>query len=201
MAFLEVITRTFGERPGMLQRNLDSLAALSDPDWQRTVILDDARRGVAWAVGNLRNVEATGEWVWVLDDDDRCMDRGLVGLVKKLARSETGQSERTPDVVMVRCYHARFGMLPSTANWQREPVRGNIGTSNYIVRREVWNATRDLWRELYDGDYWYIKALWERRDLRFAWLPTMAAFYPQQSLGAAEPAAPLASQMEAEYAR
>lgn len=179
MTFLEVITRTFGKRPKMLARNLESLTVQTDSDWCRTVVVDDKERGVAWAVGNLATVEATGEYVWVLDDDDLCCRPTLVAELKDI-------TERiAPDVIMVKAYHAKFGMLPSRANWTSRPVLGNVGTSCYIVRRDVWNAHHDAWTERYDGDYWFIDALWNAKCSVY-WHPVTAAYYPQQSIGAGE---------------
>lgn len=179
MPFLEVITRTFGKRPAMLARNLESLTLQTDSDWCRTVLVDDNERGVAWAVGNLATVEATGDYVWVLDDDDLCCRPTLVAELKDI-------TERIqPDVIMVKAYHAKFGMLPSMANWTSRPVLGNIGTSCYIVRRDVWNAHHDAWTERYDGDFWFIDHLWDAQ-CSFYWHPVTAAYYPQQSIGAGE---------------
>lgn len=183
MAFLEVITRTFGARPTMLQRNLDSLQAQTDPDWTRRLVIDDAARGVAWAVANLSTVEAVGDYVWALDDDDVCARPELVAELRTIA-----QTADWPDVIMVRAYHEKFGLLPNNENWQRRPLLGNVGTSCYIVRRDVWNAYRMAWLERYDGDFWWIDHLWNQPGLRWYWYDVTAAYYPQQSIGAGEDA-------------
>jgi hypothetical protein len=181
MAFLEVITRTFGQRPRRLADNLESLKQQTDRDWMRTLIVDDERRGVAWAVGNLRTVEATGDYVWVLDDDDICSWPQLVDDLKR-----TAEEADWPDVIMVRALHERYGLLPSDDHWEQPPVLGNIGTSCYVVRREVWNAHRAAWVERYDGDFYFVEHLWQQPGLRWYWLNVIAAYYPQQSIGAAE---------------
>lgn len=144
-------------------------------------MIDDARRGVAWAVGNLRNVEACGEYVWVLDDDDLCSWPSLVAELKEIAAEHDW-----PDVIMVRALHERFGLLPSNDNWEQAPVLGNVGTSCYIVRRDVWNAHRAAWVDRYDGDFYWIDHLWHTPGLRWHWHNEIAAYYPQQSLGEAE---------------
>lgn len=179
MAFLEVLTRTYGGRPAMLARNVASLAKQTDPDYMHHVIVDHERRGVAWAVGNLANVEATGEWVWVLDDDDLCCHPTLIRELKEI------DAAMMPDVIMVRALHEAFGMLPGGANWGQAPVLGNIGTSCYIVRRYIWNLYRSRWLERYDGDYWWIHHLWSQ-GCEFYWHDVIAAHYPQQSTGVPE---------------
>jgi hypothetical protein len=181
VAFLEILTRTFGQRPRMLRRCTDSLKDLHDPDWVQTIIRDEQGRGVAWANRNLASVDATGDYVWVLDDDDICCYHDLIGELKELVASSA------PDVIMVRCYHAKFGMLPADDLWGQRPMMGTVGSSNVIVRREVWNEHRDGWREVYAGDFWFINRLWDA-GLQWAWHYQTACYYPQQSNGATEDA-------------
>lgn len=180
MALLEVVTRTFLQRPNLLARNLESLTLQTDSDWSRTLVVDAQARGCAWACANLATVEAVGDYVWVLDDDDLCCRNTLVAELRSILDQET----LAPDVIMVRAYHGKFGTLPSDATWLREPVCGKVGTSCYIIRRDVWNATHHLWREVYEADFWYIYDLWHMPGLRWYWHDHTAAYYPQQSIGA-----------------
>jgi glycosyltransferase involved in cell wall biosynthesis len=181
VAFLDVIVRTFGKRPAMLERNLASLAALEDSDWRRVLVVDDQARGVAWAVGNLATVQISGEYSWVLDDDDLCCRPSFLGELRTIAATENW-----PDVIMVRAFHERFGLLPDNTHWQERPVCGQVGTSCYIVRGEVWNAHRAAWQARYEGDYLWIDYLWQQPGLRWYWHDVTAAWYPQQSQGAPE---------------
>lgn len=182
MAFLEVIVRTFGQRPNMLKRNLSSLENLHASEWTRMVVVDDKRRGVNWANRNLATIEAFGDYVWVLDDDDLCCRPTLLSELQTVVSRET----LAPDVIMLRAYHAVYGMMPSDANWQREPVCGNVGWSCFVVRREVWNAHRHRIAEEYASDWRFIHDLWLEPGLRWYWHDHTAAYYPQQSIGAAE---------------
>jgi glycosyltransferase involved in cell wall biosynthesis len=181
MAFLDVIVRTFGRRPVLLERNLASLAALEDTDWRRVLVVDDQARGCAWANRNLATVDVAGEYVWVLDDDDLCCRPSLLGELRTIAAAENW-----PDVIMVRAFHERFGLLPSDANWQQRPVRGNVGWSCFIVRASVWHVHRQAIVERYDADFWWIDHLWQQPGLRWYWHDVTAAWYPQQSIGAPE---------------
>ena len=179
MAFLQIITRTFGERPAMLRRNIESLATQIDPDYEHTIVLDDQTRGSSWANRNLATVEATGNYVWVLDDDDRCCRPQLIVELKEIAHMGH------PDVIMVRASHAVHGTLPNDANWRHAPVLANVGWSCYIVRAGAWEAHRDKIVESYDADFWWIDALWNAR-CSFYWHDVIAADYPQQSIGVPE---------------
>lgn len=177
--FLEVLTRTFGQRPMCLSRCRESLDLLRDPDWVQRLIVDDGARGVAWANRNLSTVEARGRWVWLLDDDDLCSDAELIAHLRGVVAAEK------PDVVAVRVYHGRWGMLPPCDLWGQGPVHGKIGPSNVIVRQEVWNRYRDAWPADYAGDYHFISALWGG-GLRWSYLPIIAAYQPAQNYGKPE---------------
>lgn len=179
MAFLQVITRTFGKRPGLLKRNVESLANLSDPDYEQTIVLDDQARGCPWANRNLATVSATGEYVWVLDDDDLCCRPSLITELKQIVRKEQ------PEIIMLRAYHGNFGTLPSDGNWQRMPVLGNVGWSNAVVRADVWDRHKEQIVERYEADYYFWVYLWNVA-LRWYWHDVTAAYYPQQHNGAGE---------------
>lgn len=179
--FLEIVTRTFGRRPQMLARNQASLARLESDDWQQTLVVDDLGRGVAWACANLATVEARGEYLWVLDDDDVCCRQTLVDDLKGIVAQHDA-----PQVIMARAQHTLFGLLPSNATWGHAPVCGDVGTSCFVVRRDVWEAHRSAWQAQYEADYLYIRHLWDTPGIAFHWWDALVAMYPQRSLGAAE---------------
>jgi hypothetical protein len=143
------------------------------------VIPDLERRGVAWAVANLATVEAHGDWVWILDDDDECIDPCFVAGLRSWCVDA--------DVVMVRMDHGEpLGILPDDGTWEREPQLGHVGTSAFVVRRDVWNLFRPLWQPFYYGDFLFIHGLWGA-GLRFVWWDTVASKTQRGSLnGAAE---------------
>lgn len=180
MAFLEIVTRTFGQRPAALQRCIESIAQQTDGDYMHTIIRDDEGRGVAWAVGNLAQHVAGGDYVFVLDDDDVLVRRTLVAELKQIV------AEHDPDVIMLRASHVDFGVLPHNGSWGREPQLGDVGTSCYVIRAATWDTYRGLWRPSYDGDWSYIFQLWNMPGLRWYWYDVVAAHYPQRSNGAAE---------------
>lgn len=178
--FLQVITRTFGARPKALARNQEAMRAQTDPDFDHTIVVDPNPRGPVMADRNLAAFEATGDYVWVLDDDDLCTRPTLVAELKAIAEREY------PDVIMVRAYHGLWGTLPRDENWQRPPVKGNVGWSCYIVRGQVWNAHREFIPVMAGADYYLLEHLWNAPGLRWYWHDVTAAYYPTQSDGAAE---------------
>jgi hypothetical protein len=174
--FLEIITRTFGKRPTWLAENQASLAGLTD--CAQTLVIDEQGRGTTWANQNLATVPATGEYVWVLDDDDVCVHPALVADLQALAPF---------DVCMVRADHAVFGVLPHEEHWRNPPVLCDIGFSNFVVRGPVWNAHRAKFAtwDVYWADFMFIEHLF-RQNLNIIWHDVIAARYPRRSLGAAE---------------
>lgn len=156
--FLEVLTRTFGARPRLLQNNVASLQAQTCPDWLQTILVDEECRGVSWAQENMANYahNLQGEYIWILDDDDRAIYPELVAELKTIA------AEHNPDVMMVRMNHKERGILPDAAHWGRPPEHGFIGCSAYIVRRELWQAHAAAFIPgTYYSDFTFIKAIFE----------------------------------------
>ena len=92
-AFLQIITRVY-RRPKMLMANIKSLEAQSDPDWEQTMIVDGEGRGVGDAQAALANFSpyVSGQYIWILDDDDLCVRPNLVMEVKKQQLEEASKS-------------------------------------------------------------------------------------------------------------
>jgi hypothetical protein len=184
MAFLQVITRTFGKRAKLLERNKESLELLTDPDWEQTIVTDEVGRGCPWANANLSTVQATGEYVWVLDDDDVCALPDMIEQIKAVAAAED-----RPEVIFCFAYHGDYGFLPNTDNWEKEPIITKCGFSNFFVRADTWEKHRAAFKqfEVYCGDYEIFHYLWQQ-GARFIWHDALVAWYPKQSRGASEDA-------------
>lgn len=174
--FLEILTRTIPQREALLERCQASVALLRDHDWTQTVILDAECRGVPWANRNYSTIEAMGEWVWLLDDDDLCSNADLIGILRKHVAAED------PEAILMRSYHGRLGLLPPAESWGERPIMGRIGPSCLVVRGDMWNRYREEWTETYAGDFWFINSLWNA-GVSFSWLPIVAAYQPTQNYG------------------
>ena len=182
MAFLEVITRTANHRPQMLRRNVDSLLAQTDQDFTQSMIVDGKARGVAWANGNMFHVAwgLTGNYIWILDDDDECIDPLFVSRLKEVAEA------LDPDVIMVRMDHGIYGILPDPPNWGGAPVKAHIGCSAYVIRREIWQRYAYVWQGAhYASDYDFISAIFDNDTLVIYWLNVVASRV--QMIGSGEP--------------
>ena len=134
--FLEVLTRTFGQRPHLLRYQPgDITPRQTDPDWIQTIVRWMTRREAS--VGHLRTWQRmrpnlVGEYIFCLDDDDTCILPTLVEELKFIV------ADSDPDVIMIRMDHGAGRILPGDDTWLCAPVLGQIGCSAFVVRREVW---------------------------------------------------------------
>lgn len=175
---LQVLTRCW-RRPSLLQANLKSVAALGE-GVEQTCVVDTEGRGIGASYEALARLEVRGQYIWILDDDDICIEPGLVGRLRELMR-------KRPDVVMVRMDHGDgLGVLPGEAQWGQAPVQGGIGCSGFMVRREVWLAERDvLVPGEYASDYRFIARVFGGGYV-VEWLDVVASRVQRISHGAAE---------------
>lgn len=133
MPFLEVLTRCY-RRPVLLAHNQASLDAQTDGDWVQTLLIDEVGRGIAWANQHLAAQAGAlvGEYIWILDDDDRCIRPTLTAELKAIV------AQHQPRVIMLRMDHGPLGVLPPDELWGRLPREGAIGVSAFVVQRAVW---------------------------------------------------------------
>ena len=181
MALLEVMTRCF-RRPGMLAINQAALARQTDADWTQTLLVDEIGIGVPAANARLADVAPllTGEYIWVLDDDDECVCDRLVEMVRLLADGTA------PDVIMVRIDHGPLGVLPPNELWGKRPVCGRIGGSAVIVRRALWQRCAGGWQTgRYAADCDFVLWVYDAAE-RVAWLDVVAGRVQRISHGAPE---------------
>jgi len=181
---LEIVTRHTIGRPNMLAANMDSVRAMvypADTEVKQTLLVDDIGRGVAWANGQLAEFDPTGDYVWLLDDDDRAICPHVAECIRDEAALET-------DAVFLRMNHkAPLGILPSVSDWGKAPQEGRIGGSSVIVSRALWLECRDAWRPgRYESDADFVKAVYEAAE-RISWHDCIASECQRpQSQGAPE---------------
>ena len=132
MPFLEILTRTFNQRPIMLGINQASLEEQTDDDWIQTLLVDEERRGIGWSHENMARYapKLVGDYIWCLDDDDMCICETLVSDLKAIV------AEHDPDVVMVRMNHGNGRIIPGY-NWGSRPIYGQVDVTSSIVRRRL----------------------------------------------------------------
>lgn len=186
MAFLQVLTRCY-RRPRLLWSNIRSLEAQTDRDWQQTFLIDGEGRGVEAAQAALANFApyVTGEYIWLLDDDDKCIRPRLVQEVKAIV------SEHHPNVIMVRMDHRNGRVLPDDDHWHKEPQLSYIGCSAYIVKRQLWQRFAPVFggapggAPKYSSDFDFINAIFGS-DPDIFWFDVIASACQRTSMGMPE---------------
>lgn len=181
MVLLEVVTRCY-KRPVMLAKNMASLQGLLACGWAQTFLVD--RVGIGCAAANAQMAEFTphGAYVWLLDDDDECIDHRLVIDLQRIV-----EEHHFPPAVMVRMDHGQLGILPGDNTWRQVPQLACIGVSAIITRRDVWMAHRQAWRSArYESDFDFISAVYATHAADIVWHDTVASRVQRRSIGAPE---------------
>lgn len=154
MPFLTVVTRVY-KRPTLLLANITSLARQTDPDYDQVFLVDEVGRGVQWANGQFyrHRERVKGDYVFMLDDDDRLTVDDFIARLKREAKGR-------PDAMVVRYVVGGHGVLPEDRHWLRPPACGHIGTANLVVRRDLWQRHIKAFDQPIAGDYHFFTALW-----------------------------------------
>lgn len=179
--FLEIVTRTY-RRPLMLLVNRDSIARFTSDDYLQVILPDDVGRGVGWANAQFADYapNVTGDYVWILDDDDECIRETLVDELKAIA------AEHDPDVIMLKMDHGEMGILPDRT-WGKSPEFGDIGMSAFVVKREVWQRhAPEFARAKEGGDFDFIRSIFAARQYSIHWHNVVASRVQRISRGAPE---------------
>lgn len=151
--FLSVVTRCY-KRPEMLAENVASLEGQADPDYEQFFIVDDIGRGIGWANRQLSTVRSIGRYVLVLDDDDRLVNDQAITLMKEAAKNG-------PHMIIFKAVHSDLGVLPSPAVWRHRPIKDQIGSCDFITRRDVWENHIHAFGVDAGGDYEFLKSIWQ----------------------------------------
>lgn len=162
----------------MLAHNMRSVARLGK-EVRHTFLVDNVGRGVTWSNRNLSQYAPTGEWVWILDDDDLCIYTRLVSDLKTIV------AEHTPDVIMLKMDHGFLGVLPDDEHWGRPPVFGKIGMSAFVVRRDVWQRHAAHFDQVEGADFSFISAVFAS-DPKIYWHNVIASQVQRISRGRPE---------------
>jgi hypothetical protein len=161
----------------MLAANIKSVLAQTDKDIEQIFIPDSSRKvevGKANAQFALNVDRVQGQYVYVLDDDTMLTNNNFVATLKRFVRKND-----TPGVIMVKSKRPQFApkVLPKTDAWgKRQNLR--IGATNvlcYVTRSDLWKQKVHHWNVNAAGDWTFLKSLVRMKEIKFVWLPIVAA--------------------------
>lgn len=187
--FLSIYTPTY-KRPGLLQRNVDSVCAQTISEViQHYIVRDEVGIGIGGMFAaieeNARHL--TGDYVYVLQDDDVLAGPDVVAKLRAFV-----EAERRPPVVMVR--NIKRGQIYPT-RWESQPALCAVDLGSYVVREDVFRAHAGDFGRRYEGDFDFIDAVW-KANWRFAWCNEL--FARAQALGLGRPEHELAVDVDYE---
>jgi hypothetical protein len=177
VSFLTVYTPTY-KRPHMLELCKTSVANQTVPV-EHVIVPDEVGLGIGGMYQDIRNHtgQVHGDYVMVLSDDNILVDQNFAGDLQDLV---VGFDEQ-PDVVV---FKGQTGGTVQPAHWG-EPVLTMIDLSCFAVIRDLWVEYADRWGDRYEGDFDFIRALWDDGHL-FAWWPRLVFQALQISQGRPE---------------
>lgn len=114
----------------------------------------------------------------VLDDDDMLTDPDAIEALKAATIDR-------PELVVFKAHHGRLGVLPSVRMWGSKPLKGHIGSCDFITRRDVWERHIAAFGEDECGDFYFLKSVW-RSDPEVVWLDRQLSAVQRISRGAPE---------------
>jgi hypothetical protein len=158
--YLTVVTRCY-KRKEKLGINQRSLSNQSDGDWDQVCIHDEVGIGLHKANGlfhEYRNL-VKGEYVLLLDDDDKIIDHDFIKRLK----------ERDEDIVWFPMQARKIHAPPNDTfdyigmNDDRQPKLGRIGGSCMVVKNHVYQRFIHLFDEPYNADFAFLKEIWKKK--------------------------------------
>jgi GT2 family glycosyltransferase len=162
----------------MLQINKASLCMQSCQDFEQLLMIDGQGGGWKHAAEMLADLaqDAAGDYVLILDDDDILLNADGVRLMKEAAQSQ-------PAAVIFKGWHADLGILPNDNTWMRRPRLAQIGSFDFITRREVFCELVDTAvTNGYNNDFGIIDGVFER-CLPVTWLNVLMCAAMRRSRG------------------
>lgn len=174
--FLSIYLPTY-KRPVMLAKCIESILKQNDQDLEVVLVRDDIGIGIDGMYGDIPNHldEVHGQFVFVLSDDNLITDADFVSGLKAIV------AEHQPDVVVFKNQVA--SVQPD--RWDCAPELGHIDLSCFAVKADIWKANADKWGKCYEGDYHFIRSLWDQ-GFDFYWWDAMPIRAMQISRGLPE---------------
>ena len=157
------ITRTYGGRPAMFARLVESLKAQTCQDYEHLVLeLPHAPPEEAYTTSNgaLSEAEPSGRYMFTLDDDDMLEDPRLVETV-------AGYLPRRHPWLMVKCHlgsegERHNGIWPRPWGPEWRPRFGDVSSLNLVVSREAFMSCRHAIAGHRGGDFRLATELWKQ---------------------------------------
>jgi len=153
--FLSIVTRNYYKRTEMFKNCGASVSMQKDQDFDHIIIKDMV--GVGSTKANClfysNKDRVRGEYVFMLDDDDLFTSDEFVGDMKKIVE------ECSPGLIFVRML-INEELYPTSVVWKKEKLHQNhVGTSNVVVRNDLWQKHIERFSDSQIGDFLFINSV------------------------------------------
>jgi hypothetical protein len=185
--FLSIITRVMldehgrSRRPSLFSNHTASVANLTSADYEHVLIIDRVGVGMLNANRSFAFAKPEGEFVMLLDDDDFFKRQDFIEQLKNHSGADviffkmkilTGDGDQ---------------IYPKPASWNsREPKRGQIGGSCFVVRKWVFDKYIRHFAQPSFGDWHFITKVLSDSEVKCVWLDELMCETGRVSRGAAE---------------
>jgi len=161
---LTIVTRTFGARPTLYKKHQESIRSQTCQDYE-ILTITNSRSGVFQANQSLYafRKRITGNYVHILDDDDRYIDESVIEEFKQIITTNPGL-----EVVLCRMQRPDR-IVPDDRHWGRRPVGGHIGSPCFFVRRDLYQKYIIHFGRPTRGDFAFINAMWPHLTKVYWW--------------------------------
>ena len=167
---LTIVTRTYGrDRNAMIRKNIAVCAEMLNNDFEHVILQSDQTMGMKVAEAALCAFcdQFQGEYVMHVDDDDFISNFHLVDILKQSAVSGV-------KMCIFKVWHAGVGCeFPKV--WHQFPREGEITTSNFAMRADVYRNNIKTIARNHAGDYTLIhNALFDVQPKELVWIDDVA---------------------------
>jgi len=164
--FLSVLTRHFIKRPNYLVDCKKSLSQQTDVDFEHIIFIDNVGRGMAYANKMFTilkdSIQINADYIFILDDDDIILYKDFIKDVKKILE------EDDYDIIFFKG-HIGNRILPKL-KWNIKPQFDDIGSFNFIMKKELYDKYIHLWGETdRGGDYRFLNAAFNNSSKHKWW--------------------------------
>jgi hypothetical protein len=160
--FITILTRHFEteNRKKWFEINKNSVSAQTDNDYVHLILED--KIGVGSHKANLMFSEnkefVTGEYVFMLDDDDCFIRNDFISDIKNICIKHN-----YPEVIFVQMTLGGR-LIPDEYCWKKPKMeRNHIGTSCFVMRRDIWTENIHTFSESQTGDFDFINHVYNKK--------------------------------------
>lgn len=167
--FLSIITRRMvGKRDELFKNHMRSISNLI-LNYEQIIIEDDKKLGMLAANTSFQFVNdlIDGQYIHLLDDDDFYTNKDFIQEIKKA-------SQGLPDIIFFKMKILTGDgdeIYPKQTSWNsREPKRGQIGGSCFVVRKWVYDKYIHNFAHPSFGDWNFITQVLKDKAVKAKWI-------------------------------